>query len=269
MTDTSKGESENLTLELQRHFKDHWSASLAYTRGHATEVSPQTSSRAISNWDTRAVFNPNENTAATSNYNVSDKIVFRLTREFEFFKHAPTIISLVYRGRSGHHYSWVYYGDANGDGVTFNDLFYVPSGPNDPRVRWSSAAEEAAFFNYVENSGLAKYSGRVVPRNSGTNPWMNTLDLHLTQVIRTYRRARLELYADVLNFANLLNRRWGVSDGIDFPYTRAVVATTYDKTGNGGQGQYVYHFNGSTLDNLGTFSGLSRWQAQIGARLKF
>ena len=116
--------------------KDHWSASIGYDRHYATEVSPMTSSRALTNWNTRAVYNPNENTAsASTNYDVADKIVARLTYLFPVFKRWPTTVSLVYRGRTGHPYSWVYYGDANGDGVTFNDLFYVPSGPNDPRVR--------------------------------------------------------------------------------------------------------------------------------------
>ncbi len=269
LTDTHKGEAEDFTLQLRRPLKNHWSVSLAYTHNHATEVSPMTSSRALSNWNTRAVYNPNEDTASVSNYNVANKVVLRVTCEFAFFKRTMTTLSLVWRGQTGHPYSWVYYGDANGDGVTFNDLFYVPAGPDDPRVRWASAAEEAAFFDYIKGSGLARYAGRVVPRNSEANPWINTIDLHFAQEVRLYRQLKCEVFADFLNFANLLNKHWGTVDGIDYSYTRAVVSTTFDKTANGGQGQYVYRFNGNTLDDFGTFTDLSRWQIQMGARLKF
>ncbi|HTB80258.1 MAG TPA: TonB-dependent receptor [Opitutaceae bacterium] len=269
LTDTRKGEAQDLTLQLRRPMKNRWSASLAYTHNHAAEVSPMTSSRALTNWNTRAVYNPNEEVASTSNYDVADKIVLRVTREFEFFKHAPTTISFVYRGQTGHVYSWVFYGDANGDGVAFNDLFYVPTGPNDPRVRWNNAASRDAFFNYIKGTSLAHYAGRVMPRNSDTNPWINTLDLRITQELAVFRRLKLELFADVLNFANLINKHWGIVDGIDYSYTRAIVSTTYDKAANSGRGQYVYNFNGNTLDDYGTFTDLSRWQAQLGARLKF
>ena len=269
LTDTRKGQAEDFTLQLRRPMKNHWSFSIAYTHNHATEVSPMTSSRAVGNWSTRAVFNPNEEIASLSNYDVANKVVLRLTREFVIFKRAATTVSLVWRGQTGHRYSWVYYGDANGDGVTFNDLLYVPAGPADPRVHWNSPAEAAAFFAFAQNSGLARYAGRVVPRNSEANPWTNTIDLHLAQEIRLYRRLRFEVFADCLNFANLLNKHWGTVDGIDYSYTRAVVSTTFDKTANGGRGQYVYHFNGYTLDDFGTFTDLSRWQLQMGARLKF
>jgi hypothetical protein len=45
-----------------------------------------------------------------------------------------TSASLYYEGRSGNPYSYTYTNDVNGDGVTTNDLVYVPNGASDPNV---------------------------------------------------------------------------------------------------------------------------------------
>ena len=115
-----------------------------------------TSSTAGSLFTTRAVYNPNENIASTSNTETGDKLVARYTRQFEFVKKFPTTLSLVYEGRTGRTYSWVFEGDANGDGFTGNDLFYMPSGPTDAKVRWLSATERDAFFAFADANGLSQ-----------------------------------------------------------------------------------------------------------------
>ena len=267
---TNKGGGGDFTLRLARPMKNNWSGALAWTHSKYTEVSPMTATgNAISFYNTRAVFNPNENTASTSNYNIPNKLIGQLTYKLAYFKKAPTLVSLVWQGRSGRPYSWVFYADANGDGFTFNDLFYVPTGPNDPKVRWNSTTERDNFFAFVNSSTLAKYSGQVVPRNSETDPWVNTFDLKLTQIIPLYRNVTTELYANLLNVGNLLNRKWGLLDEIPFSYKRAVAGTTYDAVAN----QYVYTFTPTTLNPLpvssDAVSNASRWQMQVGMRLRF
>ena len=70
---------------------------------------------------------PNEDVASTANTNITDRIVGTLSREFNFFKdikYSRSSVALVYQGRTGHNYSWVFKGDANGDGASGNDLIY-------------------------------------------------------------------------------------------------------------------------------------------------
>lgn len=231
-----------------------------------------TSSTASSNFNLRATYNPNENVASISNYDTRDKIVAGATRQFEFIRDAKTTISLIYEGRTGRPYSWVFKGDANGDGYTANDLFYVPSGPDDARVRWTNTAERDAFFAFVNNSGLAEYRGAVVSRNSERAPWVQTFDLRVAQEIPLHGRVKAELFANVINFANFFDDSWGIVEEVVFAYRRQVAGTTYDPAANGGQGQYVYTFNADTLDGVPTVAdetSASRWQIQIGARVKF
>lgn len=164
-------------------------------------------------------------------------------------------------------------GDANGDGVSgSNDLFYVPSGPTDPKVRWLSTTERDAFFAFADSNGLNKYAGSVVPRNSAHSPWMQTVDFTITQQIPLFKRVRAEAYLQMINLFNLLNKDWGIVEEVPFTYKRRVAGAGYDPAGNGGAGQYVYVFNGNTLDGLPIIADdtqASRWQAKLGFRVKF
>ncbi|MBX3738235.1 MAG: TonB-dependent receptor [Candidatus Didemnitutus sp.] len=268
LTNTDKGQAWGTTFSLARPMKNKWGWSLSYTHGNATEVSPITSSTASSNYQNRAVFNPNEDIASTSNTSIKDRIVASITRQFEFIKKAPTTVSLVYQGRTGHPYSWVFRGDANGDGYTFNDLLYVPTGPNDPKVTWGSTSERDAFFAFVESTSLAKYKGGHAPRNSETSPWLQTVDLKFTQVLPLYKKVRAELYLNVLNFANLLNDKWGIQEEVPFSYRRAVAGATYNAATN----SWAYTFNNTTLNTVPTTvddTPVSRWQVLAGMRIKF
>ncbi len=275
LTNTNKGQSTDFTASLHRALKNHWGWSAAWTHNYSTEVSPMTSSTASSNYSLRASFNPNEDVASTSNYQIKDRFVATLSYQFEVIKKAPTTVTAVYQGRSGRPYSWVFFGDANGDGFTFNDLLYVPTGPSDPRVAWASTAERDAFFTFAEQNGLMKYAGTHVARNSAASPWLNTVDLQFTQAIPlgigdgTFRNLRAELYVNILNFAYLLNKHWGgIQDEVPFSYRRAVVATTYNAATN----QYVYTYNNTTLNPVPVTvndTPISRWQVQAGLRLKF
>jgi hypothetical protein len=166
-------------------------------------------STASSNYNVRASFNPNEDVASTSNYNIDDRVVASITRTFEFIKRAPTSVTAVYEARTGRPYSWVFRGDANGDGFTFNDLFYVPTGPTDSKVGWYSTAERDAFFAFAEASGLNAYSGTYTPRNSERSPWVQTVDLRFSQTIPLGSRLQTELYVNIINFANWFDDEWG------------------------------------------------------------
>ncbi len=269
LTNTNKGGGADYTLSLIRPMKKHWGASIAWTHSHYTEVSPATSSVAQSNYNSRAVFNPNDDVASISNTNIKDRFIATFTYRFELIKNAPTTISAIYEGRTGHPYSWVFYADANGDGFTFNDLFYVPTGPDDSRVFWANTAQRDAFFAFVNSSSLRKYAGRVVPRNSETSPWTQTVDLKFTQAIPIYKRFYSELYVNILNFANLLNKKWGLLEEVPFSYKRAVAGATIDTTH---PNQYTYTFTSSTLNPVpitARDTPESRWQIEAGMRLKF
>jgi hypothetical protein len=91
----------------------------------------------------------------------------------------------------------------------------------------------------------------------------------VTQTIQLFRDIRTEIYGNLLNVGNLLNDRWGLLNEIPFSYKRAVAGTTYDAATN----QYVYTFTPATLNPLpvstDAISNASRWQLQVGMRVRF
>jgi hypothetical protein len=273
LTNTTNGESDGLTLSFQRPMKNHWAWSASWTRGHATEVSPITSSVASSNYSNRTSFNPNEDIASISNTNIKDRFVVTMAREFELFKGSPTTVGLVYQLRTGHPYSWVFRGDANGDGYTFNDLIYVPAGPNDPRVNWASTTERDNFFAFISGNSLQRYMGTHPSRNSEVSPWTETLDLKITQDVPLFKSVRAQLYVNLINLGNFINKRWGTSEEVPFSYRRSTgVGATYNATANGGAGQWNYTFNSANVDAAPVIANdtpISRWQIQAGMKIHF
>jgi outer membrane receptor for ferrienterochelin and colicin len=273
LTNTKKGYTSGGTLSVDRPMKDGWAWSASYTHTHATEVSPTTSSTASSNYSNRASFNPNEDTAGLSNTNIRDRFVVSYAREFQIIPKFKTTAALVFQARTGHPYSWVFRGDANGDGFTFNDLLYVPTGPSDPKVAWANTTERDNFFTFVNGTTLKNYMGGHPGRNTETSPWNRTLDLKLSQEIPLYGNVKGEVYLNIINFASLLwKKSWGYLEEVPFSYKRAVAGATYNPAGNGGLGVWNYTFNAGTLDGVPITvndNPVSRWQMQGGLRVKF
>lgn len=272
LTNTRNGGADGTTFSLSRPLKNNWGWSLSWTRGKATEVSPMTSSVASSNYSNRASFNPNEDRASISNTNIKDRIVGTFTRQFEFIKSNKTRVSFIWQSRTGHPYSWVFRGDANGDGYAFNDLLYVPAGPSDPKVAWASATERDAFFAFIQTNDLWKYQGTHPERNSEVSPWLNTLDIRISQEVPIWKSVKTELFVNVLNIGNMIDKSWGQMEEIPFSYRRAVAGATYNATANNGQGQWNYTFNSGTLDGMPIVANdtpISRWQVQAGLKIKF
>ncbi|TGV50823.1 hypothetical protein EN803_40795, partial [Mesorhizobium sp. M2D.F.Ca.ET.160.01.1.1] len=96
----------------------------------------------------------------------------------KFFGDYETKVGLVYEGRSGRPYSYVYVNDANGDGRAANDLFYVP---NPGEVLFGNlvgnkftpdAAMEKSFYEWLAaNPQLVKYAGGYAPANQFRTGW--------------------------------------------------------------------------------------------------
>jgi hypothetical protein len=269
LTNTTKGAAQEYTLQLRRPMVDGWAFSFAWSHTHSTQVDPGSSSTASGNYGDNPFVNPNDNIAYRSQYATPDKFVLTGAKQFKFFKvkNSMTTISAQYIAQTGQPYSYVFKGDADGSGISGESLFYVPTGPNDPKVTWGSAAEQTAFFQFLQNTpDLAKYAGKIVPRNGSYAPWEHFMNVHVEQQIPIYGTARLVAFWDCFDFGNLLNKNWGTITNYNGSFNTRTVAGTFL---NNTTGQYIYTFNTATLGTPTTYPDLSRWTMQIGARLEF
>ena len=282
LDNTGQGYSRQFTMGLERPWLESsaWSWSLAYTYTNATEVSGLTSSTASSGWNYNYVFDANEEANATSRYEIKDRILGTLNWRKNFFGDYQSQVGLVYEGRSGRPFSYVFVNDVNGDGRTANDLFYVPSGPGDvlfgslssAGVFTANPAMEQAFFDYLRsNPDLARWAGTTVDKNSGRAGFVNTFDVRLSQELPGFwKKHKSQIWLDIQNIGNMINDDWGrIYDYGFFANNRIASAV--------GQynGKYVYQFTraddptAANGDADGFNTGVSQWSLQLGFRYSF
>lgn len=272
---TDKGRTRQFTASLSKPFSEgsDWSWTLGYTYTDAKEVSALTSSTATSGWNNNYVFQANDDALSTSRYEIKDRISGALNWKHKFFGDYETRVGLFYEGRSGRPYSWVYSNDMNGDSRSYNDLFYVPSGPGDVIFSGGEAMEQSFFEWLSRNPELQRYAGGVAPQNSGRASWVNTFDIRITQELPGFFKGhKSEIWLDIFNVGNLLNKDWGEIYDYGFYADQGVARFVgVDQT----TGKYIYNFTNPTsasyanADADGFNTGVSQWSLQLGFRYKF
>ncbi len=279
---TDKGRTSQFTASLSKPWSDasDWSWNIGYTYTDATEVGSLTSSTASSGWGYQYAFDANTPVENTSRYQIRDRLSGALNWKHKFFGDYETKIGLVYEGRSGRPYSYVYVNDANGDNRSANDLFYVPKGPGDVLFGTLSAtggftadaAMEKSFFDWLAaNPDLAKYAGSTPGANSFRTGWINTFDLRISQQLPGFMKGhKSEIWLDIQNVGNMINKDWGHIYDYGF-FADARVATLQGMY----QGKYVYNYRGAdaptvaNADADGFDVGVSQWSLQLGFRYQF
>jgi len=257
------GDSQNFGVTLQRDMVDGWFARLSYVHGRAEDANPFTSSRAVSNWNNRQVFDPNAVEVGRANTEVRHRFLVTVGTEFELVKDYTTTVSLLYEGRTGRPYSVVFNGDINGDGRRNNDLLYIPTGPDDPLVNFAPGFDVDKFFDFIEANDLEKYAGGAAPRNSQFNNWVHRLDLKLEQNIPIWEKVRLTFFVDFINVLNMIDDDMGLTEEFGFPFYQRVVSATASN------GKYNYNSFAPDSDRVQSDGVRSRWAIQLGARLSF
>jgi hypothetical protein len=301
LTNTDEGETLALAFEAGRSITDGaWRGSefsLSYTYTDAQEVSPLTSSVAFSNYSNIAVSDVNNPGLATSNTEIEHSFKARASFERRFFGDLASTFSIFAEYRTGLPYSYTFslqspdrFGDPNFNatfGGSDRQLLYVPTGATDPLVGYSNAAMRTAFLDYVNNSDLSDARGRITERNEFQSPWVTRMDLRFSQELPGLvpNGARGLLYMDVLNFANLLNPRWGQVEQTESPFTRPIARATYIANGGAfGEGGTCSNATGCwqyspitgaafNVPDLGLANSdaprRSLWQVKFGIRYQF
>lgn len=266
--ETDQGYGDALTLALSRPAASGFGWSLAYTMTRAKEVSPLTSSTSASNWSNRNIYNPNDAVLSNSNYLIRDRVNASLTWTHAFFGSNRTSFGVFYEGRKGKPYSWTYLNDLNGDGISGNDLMYVPSAPGSGEVVFvNGAAEEARFWEVVNgNPALSSAKGGVAGANTAYAPWVNNIDVRFSQELPGFMKDhKVSFTLDILNFTNLLNKKWGRIEEIGFPSNRSFV----NYNGLDAQGRYRYSLGTTEAAVVRQTANESQWQIQATLRYTF
>jgi Carboxypeptidase regulatory-like domain len=274
---STQGDGTALTLSLGNGTKGDFSWQVAYTMTTAKEVSPLTSSVSNSNFNARSVFNPNEDVAANSASLVKDRVSAQFNWSQAFFDKYKTSVGVFYEGRRGRPYSWTYANDMNGDGVSGNDLMYIPVAPQSGEVVFvgdtaGNRSNEDRFWAIVGgDKQLNSVRGGVVGRNASYAPWVNNIDMRISQEVPGFVSGHKGVFSfDILNLGNLLNKNWGRINEVAFNGGGGQRRTFVNFGGVDAQGRYNYIVSPAADDyTQRQVKGESQWAVQFTAKYEF
>ncbi len=231
LTNSDRGRAFIEVVRVRKDFDFGLNMGLSYAHQNIKDKNPATSSVASSNYAAGVARDPNGPAYGISNDQVKNSFKGDITFNHAFFGDYKTTVSLFGESRSGHPYSFTFRDPAArsavfgtiGSGSRY--LLYVPTGINDPKVQYQNTTIASQIDSFITSSGLNKYRGMIAPRNAFTSRWITKVDLHLAQEIPAFisPKARFTVFADVENFTNLLNKKWGQIREFGFPYTATLV----------------------------------------------
>lgn len=283
LRNTNKGYTYALSALLEKHFNFGLDLSASYTFGHAKSVNDGTSSVAYSNWKYNYSRDTNsENELGFSKFDIPHRVMVQASYTSPKYWNGwtSTTVSVIYNGFSGSRYSLTMNekADFNGDGQNGNSLLYIPTDAEldkmnfvdvtdkNGNVTMSAEANRQAFKQWIENDSYAKnHRGQVAERNSNLSPWEHEIDLHLAQTIYNIESiGKLEFTFDIINFANMLNKKWGANYSSAYNLSPLTV-TSLNTDANGNRtANYIYNNAEISKDDI-----YSRWHCQVGVRLTF
>jgi hypothetical protein len=275
-----------LSVKLEKPYTKGFFGSIAYTKSNAKDFM-SAGSIASGTWQSvRSVNGNNDPLLSNSDFLVPDRAVGLLGYRIEYGKKgygAATSVTLGYVGQKSGSFSYIVAGDLNGDRVNNNELIFVPNKGSDIKFApltvgtrvYTEAEQQAAFDAYIsQDDYLSTRRGQYAERNSSFLPWLHRFDLSVTQdffVNVKGQRNTIQLRFDILNFGNMVNDKWGVSQRATNPtiltYNSVVnnepvyrLATQKFADGTTGLLRDTYSRNSSVFDV---------WTAQFGIRYIF
>lgn len=220
LSNTSKGGAGIFTAQISKRFNKNWDFTAAYTHTESFDLSGNPGSQASSAWSNIQSKNGNNNLdLAYSDFGTPNRVVAYASYKANWNKYLNTTFTLVYTGYEQGRFSYRYSNDYNQDGLSTNDLIYIPRDASEitfvTNGAFTAAQQSAAFFAYVDQDKyLSKHKGQIAERNGAKFPWFSNLDFRLLQDIlpvSKHKNYGLQLSMEIENFTNLLNSDWGVT----------------------------------------------------------
>lgn len=268
---TNKGYAYSVSASVGKAFDCGLSLSAAYTFGHSFSVMDGISAQAASIWGKTYAPESNNLGLTYSLFDVPHKVSATLAFSRRYARLFGTTVSLIYQAYSGSRYSLTYYQngiDVNGDSYRGNTTMYIPTRDELAAMQFESEEQRTAFGSYIESNGyLRSHRGRYAERNAMQTPFEHHLDLHIAQDFyfgaKTERKVQITL--DVMNFGNMLSRKWGASYYLSNWKLSPVEVYALDDDGAGNKTPR-YRYRGASLSKNDL---LSRWHMQLGVRVVF
>ncbi|MCD8102296.1 MAG: carboxypeptidase regulatory-like domain-containing protein [Alistipes sp.] len=216
----------SITAKLERSFSFGMSVMAAYTYSDSRTLTDGIGDQVTSAWSTNnySVNGVNNHSLSYGSYVAPHRVIAAL--DFRIKKNTSLGLfyegsNLGYYGSSSYTYtrfSYTYTTNIVGDGGASN-LLYVPASKDELTFidyadgSYSAADQAEDFWAYVnQDKYLKSRKGQYAERNGAKMPWRSRFDL---KYVRDFdfvvggRTNTLQLGVDIINVANLINRKWG------------------------------------------------------------
>lgn len=220
----SKGYYASLTVKFEKPFSKGFNASVAYTKSIAANLHDGSGDQPLGTYQGTQQWN-SLNTPSLSHaaYVMPDRFIASLSYRKEYLKHLATTIAFIYQGSVDYRFSYVYGGDFNRDGITGNDLIWIPTATQVQNMQFNSQTVGGVAYNqqtqrdlfeaYIQQDKyLRTHRGQYAERNGAMAPWRNQFDVKFLQdlfVKAGKYRNTLQFSVDIFNAGNLINNSWG------------------------------------------------------------
>ena len=286
LTNRDGAYSQSATFKLEKPVSNGLWGYVAYTTAKAEDFM-DAGSIASGSWQgARSVGGNNDLGLSLSSNLVRNRIVGLLGYRLDYGskRGGATTFTLGYVGQQGNPFSYTVAGDLNGDRVSNNELVFVPEKGSDIKfssltvngVTYTPEQQQAAYDAFIsQDPYLSTRRGQYAERNALDLPYLHRFDLSIAQDVFVKiggKRNAFQIRADILNFGNMLNNEWGVSQRAGAPQLLNFVsrdannvptyrlATQRDAGGNTYLAKDTYMYNSSVFDV---------WTAQLGIRYTF
>ncbi|MEY8252602.1 MAG: TonB-dependent receptor, partial [Colwellia sp.] len=263
------GQSTIITTALNKTWHSGLSVNVSYTNQDITEANAGTGTHAYSNYYSDIVINRNEPLVGRAYYEIEHRLVVNLAYQHEFFAGYNTAFNLFFERRSGRPFSWVLAGDAafGGNSSVYSAyLPYLPSGADDAAFDFSQLSYQDTMA-IANAAGVGQHAGGYIPKYAGTQPWLTTMDLAISQELPGLLAGHKgQLYFIIDNFANLLKSDWGKS------YRMSSSQQELFDVSINNSGQYVLSekAGGANTKNYNQFDvEQSAWSIKVGVKYSF
>jgi hypothetical protein len=249
---------------LERPLTDGFYGKVGFNYGVAKNtVDP--GSIAYGSWTANQVpGNPNNAPIGFSPTSPGNRIFASLSYRAEYFNFGATTFTIFWDAYTWGNGSYVYSGDMNGDGISNNDLLYVPRNTSEMNfvdiksgstVTFSAAQQAAAWDAYIKQDDyLNSHRGQYAERGGAFLPMVSRADVSVVQSVFADifdTKQTLEIRLDIMNFGNLLVNSWGQSQ--HFVSLLPLIVATNAQGGpvsSSGQPQYTMRVvNGSLMNH--------------------
>ena len=278
---------QSLTLKLEKPVQKGLWGSIAWTTANSKDYM-SAGSIASGSWQSALSVNGNNDLGLSlADGFVKNRFVGLLGYRIEYGKGlgGATTFTLGYVGQQSNPYSYIVAGDLNGDRVNNNDLIFVPLKGSDIKFAsltaggrtYTEGEQQAAFDKFIDQDPyLSTRRGQYAERNGGLLPYLHRFDLSVAQDIFIKiggKKNSFQIRADILNFGNLVDNTFGVSQRATAPQLLNFVSRDVNTNVPTYRLQTQRLTDGSTVLARDTHqynsSVFDVWSAQLGIRYTF